>query len=162
NNKFCDPNVCLAASSAGYNQIKGITSSDGGSTVTVVFSTPFTDWKSLFATLYPARIAEEAVGPSLEEQWKYFNNNVPHWSGGPLIIPDNGFVPSASVTLVPNPQWYGAVKSTLDTLTYKIVLDQTVEEPALANGEVNMLFPQPSRDLVSQVRTLEGVKSSLN
>jgi len=79
-----------------------------------------------------------------------------------MVIADNGFVPGASVTLVPNPKWYGATKSTLDTLTYKIVLDQTVEEPALANGEVNMLFPQPNRDLVAQVRSLEGVKSSLN
>jgi peptide/nickel transport system substrate-binding protein len=162
--EFCDPNVCQAASSAGYNQIKSVASTDGGSTVTVVFKTPFTDWKSLFAALYPKHVAADAVGPSIEEQWKFYSDiaHVPTWSGGPMVIAKNGFVPGASVTLVPNPNWYGAVKSTLDTLTYKIVLDQTVEEPALANGEVNMLFPQPNRDLVSQVRTLEGVKSSLN
>src|SRR4051794_39232707 len=64
---FCPADVCQAASSAGYNQIKAITPGDGGSTVTVVFNTPFTDWKSLFATLYPAHVAEKAAGPDIKE-----------------------------------------------------------------------------------------------
>ena len=41
-----------------YNQIKSITGSNGGKTVTVVFYTPFGDWKSLFSDICPAHIAK--------------------------------------------------------------------------------------------------------
>src|SRR3984957_1343872 len=49
----------LAASTAGYNDIKTVTSSDGGKTATVVFSAPYGDWRSLFAPMMPAHIAEK-------------------------------------------------------------------------------------------------------
>ena len=42
------------ASTTGYDQIKSVKGSDNGKTVTVVFSEPFTDWKSLFYGLLPA------------------------------------------------------------------------------------------------------------
>ena len=37
----------------GYRDIKSITGSDGGKTVTVVFSSPYSDWEGLFANLDP-------------------------------------------------------------------------------------------------------------
>src|SRR5579875_3380651 len=49
----------IPASTAGYSQIKSITGSNNGKTVTVVFSSPFSDWKSLFADLMPAHIASK-------------------------------------------------------------------------------------------------------
>ena len=46
-----------AASTAGYSQIESVTGSNRGKTVTVVFKTPYGDWKSLFNNLIPAHIA---------------------------------------------------------------------------------------------------------
>ena len=47
-----------------------MTGSDNGKTATVVFSTPFTDWQSLFGPMFPAHIAKK-VG---------FNNGFQHRS----------------------------------------------------------------------------------
>ena len=45
---------------AGYRDIKSISGSNGGKTVTVVFKSPYSDWEGLFANLIPAHIAERA------------------------------------------------------------------------------------------------------
>ena len=45
------------ASTLGYRNIASVTSSHNGKTVTVVFATPFTDWRVLFHDMVPAHIA---------------------------------------------------------------------------------------------------------
>ena len=45
------------ASTLGYRDIASVTSSHNGKTVTVVFATPFTDWRVLFHDMVPAHIA---------------------------------------------------------------------------------------------------------
>ena len=50
------------ASTTGYDQIKSVKGSDNGKTVTVVFSEPFTDWKSLFYGLLPAEYMAKVPG----------------------------------------------------------------------------------------------------
>jgi ABC-type transport system substrate-binding protein len=50
------------ASTTGYDQIERVTGSDNGKTVTVVFSEPFTDWKSLFYGLLPTRYMAGVAG----------------------------------------------------------------------------------------------------
>jgi ABC-type transport system substrate-binding protein len=50
------------ASTTGYDQIESVEGSDNGKTVTVVFKEPFTDWKSLFYGLLPARYMPEVPG----------------------------------------------------------------------------------------------------
>lgn len=155
----CDPKQCVPASTAGYASIQSVTGSDNNKTVTVVFKTPFTDWRSLFGGLYPAHIATAQGG--VGQGWMYFNANAPTWSGGPYILAPNGYVKDASYSFVPNPKWYGATKPTLDQLVYKIITDQTAEVPALQNGEVNVLYPQPDSDIVNQVNSISGVKSML-
>lgn len=156
----CPPDQCAAASTSGYTQIDNVVGSDNNKTVTVTFKTPFSDWKSLFGILYPAHIAA-GHGATLGAQWKWFNDNVPSYSGGPYQIDANGYVKDASLTLVPNPKWYGAVKPSLDKLVYKIITDQTAEVPALQNGEVNEIYPQPNRDMVTQVKGLPNTKYRL-
>ena len=47
---------------AGYRDIKSISGSNGGKTVTVVFKSPYSDWEGLFANLIPAHIADEPDG----------------------------------------------------------------------------------------------------
>src|SRR5664280_930961 len=45
------------ASTLGYRDVASVTGSNGRKTVTVVFSTPFTDWRVMFDHMVPAHIA---------------------------------------------------------------------------------------------------------
>jgi peptide/nickel transport system substrate-binding protein len=154
---------CYQAGTQGYDQMKSVTGSDNGKTVTVVYDTPFADWKLPFGSLYPAHVAKQHgdlnTPAGLAAAWEYFNNTVPNYSGGPYKISD--YVKDQSVTLVPNPNWYGAVKPSLEKLIYRIITDQTAEVPALQNGEVNAIYPQPNSDIVDQVKQISGVSYTL-
>jgi peptide/nickel transport system substrate-binding protein len=145
---------CAAASNSGYNQIQSVTGSDGGKTVTVVFKTAYADWKGLFGPMYPAHIANQHG--DLAASWKWFDENVPTYSGGPFIISD--YQKDTSVTETPNPKWYGKTKTKLDKLVFRIITDQTQEVPALQNNEVQVIYPQPSPDIVNQVKQITGVQ----
>ena len=154
---------CGAASSSGYNAIDSMTSSDNGKTITVVMKTPFADWQSMFGALLPAHIAKQhgddgsAAGLNASFQW--FDKNVPDWSGGPMMI--TSYKKDTSVTEEPNPKWYGATKSSLDQLIFRIITDQTQEPTALQNNEVTAIYPQPNADLVSSTDQIQGINTYL-
>ena len=154
---------CGAASTAGYDQITSLTGSDNGKTVTVVMSKPFADWKAMFATMYPAHIAEQhgddGTPTGLAASMTWFDKNRPTFSGGPYKI--TGYTKDASITETPNPKWYGATKPSLDRLIFRIITDQTQEVPALQNDEVQVIYPQPSADLVKQAKGISGVQTYL-
>jgi peptide/nickel transport system substrate-binding protein len=156
---YCDP-----ASTSGYDNIKTLTSSDNGQTATLVFATPFSDWKSLFGPIMPAHIAEQhgggtspatATKAQLSAATTFFSTTVPTWSAGPYLI--SKFQKATAVTEVPNPKWAGAAGPNFDTLVFRILTDATTEAPALASGEVKAINPQPEIDLVKQVQSQKGV-----
>jgi len=148
---------CAAASTAGYDQMQSVTGSDGGKTVTVVYKKAYADWKGLFGNLYPAHVANQHG--DLAASWKWFNENVPTYSGGPYQISD--YQKDTSVTETPNPKWYGKVKPKLDKLVFRIITDQSQEVPALQNNEVQVIYPQPNADIVNQVKQITEVQSYL-
>ena len=150
---------CTAASNSGFNVIKSVTGSDAGKTVTVVMTTPYSDWKAMFGPLYPAHIASEHG--DLAASFAWLDANQPTYSGGPYTI--TGYTKDTSITETPNPKWYGAVKPSLDKLVFRIITDQTQEVPALQNNEVQAIYPQPNADIVSAVKAFSssGVDSAL-
>jgi peptide/nickel transport system substrate-binding protein len=154
---------CAAASSAGYNAIESMTGSDNGKTVTVVMKTPYADWQGMFGALLPAHIAKQHGGTSgasgLNASFQWFDKTVPTWSGGPMLI--TNYVKDTSITEKPNPKWYGKTRSSLDTLIFRIITDQTQEAPALQNHEVSALYPQPSADLVAAINKIPNVQTYL-
>jgi peptide/nickel transport system substrate-binding protein len=93
------------ASTAGYRDIKSVKGSNKGRTVTVVFRTPFADWKGLFANLLPAHIMKTAgwnpscstVDPAIDV------------SGGPFRIAK---VSAQTIVLRPNSKWWGTPPNT--------------------------------------------------
>src|SRR5215208_2742606 len=99
----------------GYDQIKSVKGSDNGKTVTVVFSEPFTDWKSLFYGLLPAEYMAKVPGG---------------WNTGldkePQKIPVNGpYAVSAweqgqSLTLARNDKYFGP-KAHLDSIVFRFL-----------------------------------------
>jgi peptide/nickel transport system substrate-binding protein len=122
------------ASTAGFSQIQSVTSSNNGKTATVVFSKPFSDWKSLFWPLIPAHIAQK-VG---------FNNGFQNFgpavqvSGGPYEI--QSYTKGENLVLVRNPKWWGT-PGKLAKIVYSFILDDSQQPPAVQNGEANLVNP---------------------
>jgi glutathione transport system substrate-binding protein len=122
------------ASTAGYSQIKSVTGSNGGKTVTVVFSSPFGDWQSLFGNIMPAHIAK-TVG--FNNGFQTFNAAV-KVSGGPFEI--QSYTQGQDLVEVRNPKWWGT-PAPLDKLIFRFFADDNQIPPALQNSEVNGANP---------------------
>jgi peptide/nickel transport system substrate-binding protein len=144
--------------------MESVVGSDDDKTVTVTFSSPYPDWKSLFPFLYPAHVAEKAgdlrTPVGLAAAFDTFRKQPPTWSGGPYKISEQ--TPDVSVTLVPNPRWYGDPKPALDKVIFQIIEDQAQHALALRNKEVLALTSQPNADLVQQMQSLPGVNFNLS
>ncbi len=158
NGKDCPK--CDVASTVGWDQIQSVTGSDNGKTVTVVFSKPFGDWKSLWGNgygIYPSHLVK---GMSLEQGWNTFFAKPPTWSGGPYLM--KTWQDNTAATLVANPKWYGAKGPYLDTLIFRVITDATQEPAALQNREVDAIYPQPEVDLLKQIEQIPNVKYQLD
>jgi peptide/nickel transport system substrate-binding protein len=158
---------CGTAGNGGYDLVTSVVGSDAGKTVTVTFSKPYTDWQGLFGSsnpLYPAHIGAQHGDlntPAGEKAaFDYFGTTVPNWSAGPFQV--KNWQSNVALTLVPNPKWYGATKPKVDQLIFRIITDATQEPIALQNNEVQVLFPQPQVDLVSQLQQIPNVSQFQN
>jgi peptide/nickel transport system substrate-binding protein len=154
---------CPVFTTSGYDQVQSVLGAEGGKTVTVRLTKPFTDWKQLWSggsPIYPAHIAAQhgdiKTPQGRAASFAWFGKNVPTYSGGPFQI-DN-FTNNESVTLVPNPKWYGP-RPKLDRLIYRVITDANQEPTALQNREVQVIYPQPQVDLVQQVRRIPSLSS---
>jgi glutathione transport system substrate-binding protein len=140
----------LPAGTSGYNQIKSVTGSNNGKTVTVVFSKPFADWKALFGPLIPAHIAE-----------KYgFNNGFQTFgpavkvSGGPYEI--QSYSKGEDLVEVPNPKYWGP-KPHLSKIVFRFILDDNQDASAIQTGEADIVNPViPS---VSYADSIKGISN---
>jgi peptide/nickel transport system substrate-binding protein len=147
------------ASTTGYDQIKSVTGSDNGKTVTVVFKTPFSDWKSLFCSgnfILPAHYMEKQSGG-----WNTGLDKNPEKipSAGPFVV--ENYTPGQSLTLKKNDKYFGA-KPHLDSIVFRFLPESTTQPAALQNNEVDMIYPQPQLDLVQQVKALPDVTTQIN
>ncbi len=142
------------ASTLGYRDVSSVTPSHGGKTVTVVFSTPFTDWRVMFNEMVPAHVASR-VG------WNHgfdaFNPAV-DLSAGPLRLQS---VTGGSAVLVRNTKWWG-VPSTLGKVTVNVAPDQAAWTRGLSDG--NQTVAQPTSfdlDSLGVVSSLPNVQSTV-
>jgi peptide/nickel transport system substrate-binding protein len=144
------------AATTGYDQIQSVKGSDNGKTVTVVFKTPYADWKGLFAGVLPAHYVQKQPGG---------------WNTGldknPEKIPVGGwfkvqnYTQGQSLTLVRNDKYYGP-KANLDSVVFRFLPESTTQPAALQNNEVDLIYPQPQLDQVQQVKALPDVTSEIN
>jgi peptide/nickel transport system substrate-binding protein len=160
NNKDCPE--CTPASTTGYEVIDKIEGSDDDKTVTVTFKAgeKYPDWRGLFV-LFPSHVAAKKgdlnTPAGLLAGFNGFKET-PTWSSGAYKF--ESYEKDVSVTLVPNPKWWGA-KAKLDKITFRIIEDQAQQIPALRNREVHMLISQPTQDMVTQVGQMPGVNYNL-
>ncbi|TDD11901.1 ABC transporter family substrate-binding protein [Nonomuraea deserti] len=151
---------CQASNTAGYDRIKSVKGSDGGRTVTVVFDKPYVDWQALFSPFLPAHVAE-TYGPTdtaagLEKSFNEgFAKSVPKFSAGPFRIQE--YTSDGSVVLVRNEKWFGTPPN-LEKLVFRLITDVAQQPTSLANGEVDVIYPNPQVDIVQQVEELPAVR----
>lgn len=156
-----NPNVDVA-STTGYSDVASVVGSDNGKTVTVTFKDgkPFSDWKSLFTSLLPAHVAKQHGDVAASFTW--LDANPPTVSGGPFEIAPGGVSADKSlIKTIRNPQYYGK-PAKLDEVDFRAITDSSQEPTALANGEVDGIYPQPELDLVNRVKSVSGVDYHLN
>jgi peptide/nickel transport system substrate-binding protein len=145
----------LDASHAGYQDIRSVTGSDGGHTVTVVFSQPFGDWRSLFNNLIPAHIARK-VG------WNHgFDTYNPQVviSGGPYMVTSAS---SDQVVLSRNPRYWGP-PAKLAHIVVVTVGDSAGAASSLVAGGVGLIYPSyPSAAIYQQVKADRSLRTEVN
>ena len=141
---------CLAAFTEGYSDIVEIETSEDGKTVTMEYAKPFSEWQALFNYILPAHIAEE-YGDLATSFNEGFGENVPEFSGGPYLIEE--YTDGISMTMVPNPNWYGEGPN-LETVTTRFITGQGEQMTALQNNEVDLVYAIPTVDTKEQAESL--------
>lgn len=155
NSKFKDlgGKPFLPAGTSGYSQIKSVTGSDGGKTVTVVMATPYGDWKSLFSQSNPMVPAHIAKKVGFDAGFQNFGPAV-QVSGGPYMI--QSYTKGEDLVEVRNPRYWGPPGS-LSKIVFRFILSDDQQPPAVQNGEVNMVNP-----VLASLPFLDSVKSIPN
>jgi peptide/nickel transport system substrate-binding protein len=130
------------ASTTGYDQIESVEGSDNGKTVTVVYKTPFADWKGIFTGILPAHYVESRPG-----KWNTGLDKEPEKipSAGPFVV--QNYTAGQSLTLARNDK-FGGTKANLDSIVYRFLPESTTQPAAMQNNEVDFIYPQPQLDLV--------------
>lgn len=144
---------CTAAFTDGYSLIDSVEGTNDDKTVTMVYSEPFSEWKSLFNFILPAHVAEE-YGDLATSFNEGFSNNIPAVSGGPYLVED--YQDDISMTMVKNPEWYGD-PAHLDTITTRYITSQGEQVTALQNDEVQLVYATPTLDTFEQVNQMPGM-----
>jgi len=147
-----------AAGTAGYSQIKSITGSNNGKTVTVVFSSPFPDWRSLFSMASGHPLAPAHILSKIGFNSGLLANKVSTTtliSGGPFEL--QSYSPGQDLIVVRNPHYWGA-PANLASVTYRFITQSSDLAPALENNEVQIAYPQPELDLVGQLKQVPNIK----
>jgi len=143
------------ASTAGYDDIKSVVGSDKHKTVTVVFSTPYADWQSLFNDLVPAHVMQRVgwspachtLDPAID------------LSGGPYVLHS---VTPATIVLVRNPKWWGQ-PAKLDRVVIKEASGPTQLARWLRQGAVQVAAPSSfTQGFLQSVTNMPYVKSQVN
>jgi peptide/nickel transport system substrate-binding protein len=141
----------------GYQDIRSVTGSDGGKTVTAVFKNKFADWKSLFSQyIIPAHYTKAQPGG-----WNTGLDKNPEKipSAGPFVVAS--YTPGQSLTLKRNDKYYGT-RAHLDTIVFRYLPESTTQPAALQNNEVDMMYAQPQLDQVKIVQAIPGVTSQIS
>jgi peptide/nickel transport system substrate-binding protein len=163
------------AGSTGYDQANPPQCNKGDKTVTLTYKTPFADWNSLFSngSILPAHIVEKQSGvtdiiaavknkdiAALTKAGQFYNTG---WvfkagqfkadispSAGPYQI--SSWQGGQSLTLTPNPKWWGTPPKS-KTIIFRFI-SQDQQAQALQNGEVQVMDPQPNPELLGQLKNI--------
>jgi len=161
--------------------------SDDGKTVTFVYDKPYGDWELQFTgPTVPAHVvamhalgiddakeASDALVKAIQDDdvealkpiAKFWNTGFNFTklpddksllvSNGPYMI--NEYVENQYLTVVRNPKYKGSHDTGPDTVTFRFIDDPMGQVQALQNGEVDLIGPQASADVLTALQALKGV-----
>ena len=147
----------IPASTAGYASIKSVTGSNNGKTVTVVFSSPFSDWQSLWGAGTPFLPAHTAQKVGFDNGFQTFGP-ADQVSGGPYTI--QSYAQGQSLVEVRNPHYWGT-PGKLNQIVYRFILDDSQIPPAASNGEVHVVT-SPALPSVAYSEAVKAVPNFVN
>jgi peptide/nickel transport system substrate-binding protein len=127
----------------GYDKIESIDTTDPKVAV-VTFAENFASWTALFSAdygIYPSHILEG------KDRAKEMENGY-DWSGGPWFFKwDKG----VSVTLTPNPRWYGT-KPTIKKVIFRIIANTASLFEAFKGNQIAATYPQSEPSAVEAIK----------
>ncbi len=181
-----DAGVYFDAASPGISLVTDVPVIEDNS-ITFTYSKPFADWETAIAPNLPAHVvgqralgiedateASDAVVKAIQDGdiaslqkianvWnKDFNYaELPddanlYLSSGAYVMTD--FVKDQYVTLKANEKYKGEHKAGIDQVTIRYNGDPMGQVQALQNGEVDLINPQSTADILSAVSALDGVQ----
>lgn len=142
------------ASTLGYRDVASVTGSNEGRTVTVVFTTPYADWRILFDHMVPAHIARK-VG--WNQGFAAFDPATV-LSAGPYEVQS---ATDSTAVLVRNPKWWGT-PAVLDRVVVTAGPSSTAWLAAMAASNHTVAEPSPfDLALLNAVSSLPNSQSAL-
>jgi peptide/nickel transport system substrate-binding protein len=175
--KSLDPTKggCAALNGApGLNQIESATAvSDKEVKFTFIKDQPYADWQGIWSgasgavPLLSKHVMDKgsptANCAAITTGWPVADGIPLGAENGPwLVNKANINVASKTVTLVPNPKYWGAQPKLARIVYVNIGSDSDTNVKALQNGDINMIYPQPQLDLVANLKKLTNVTTSIN
>ncbi len=134
----------------GYDQITAVDDGDPKKAV-VTLESHYAPWRDLFGGfygLYPSHLLE-GHDRSAATKDGY------QWSAGPWKL--ESWKKGESLTLVPNPNWWGAAPKA-DKLVFRFITDTAAEVQAYKTNQVQVMYPTPQVGLVEDLQKVAGTK----
>lgn len=160
---------------------------DDNRSATFIYSQPYVDWEIVLDAILPAHVvgknalgltdnqeAKDAVIQAIEDNdtealaqisnfWNSgFNfTELPddperYLSSGPYVI--TGFEADQFITLEANEEYKGDRKPNIEEITVRFIGDPLASAQALENGDVDVISPQATSDLVTALEDMDNVE----
>jgi len=161
--------------------------SDDGRTITLTYDAPAIDWELLLPAPLPAHVvaknaldiedndeAKDAILAAIQDEdaaamapisatWNSIFNfqSLPedpelYLSSGPYII--SAFEADQFITLVANENYKGENTPNIEEVTIRFIPDPLAAVSALENGEVDVISPQATTDVVAGLEAIDGIE----
>lgn len=124
-----DPAYTIA-DSTGYNSMASVTQGATVKDAIVTYTTPFADWKSMFAPFYPASQIGTPAGFNTA-----YADAIPV-TAGPFKLEELN-TSARTISVVPDPTWWGDAPK-LDRIIF-IALDSSADVDAYLNKEIDLV-----------------------
>ena len=137
---------------AGYEHVTQSVKVDS-KTVTIRFSAPNPDWRSLFLYVLPKHVL---AGHDFNQVWRdEIADPVTHEpiGSGPFLL--TGWTKGQALTAIRNPRWWGPTEPRLDSIEFRIA-SADAQFDGIRDGSIDIIFPHPQLQIADLDR-LPGI-----
>ncbi len=137
----------------GYTDISLVDTSDP-KTAVLVFKQPYAAWRDLFGGFYFVLPSHLLDGKNRHKEMK----DGYAFSGGPWMLQGgkSGWKKGKSITLVPNPNYWGT-KPSIAKVVFQFVTESAAELDAVKTGQVVSAYVTPSTGSLDQIKALPNL-----